>query len=59
MYNSEQKVFIRRFQWLYSDHVTDELGYEQQMLQLRDMAKEAIEWVPQEHRELFLHFAVN
>ena len=59
MYNSQQKIFIRRFRWLYNDHVTGEMGYEQQMLQLRDMAKEAVEWVPQEYRELFLHFAMG
>lgn len=57
MYNSKQQIFIRRFRCMNDDRVTRELGYEQQMLQLRVMAKEAVEWVPQEYQEKFLHFA--
>ena len=56
-YTLEQLRFIRRFRWLYSDEAALETNYSERMKQLRDMAREATEWVSAEHRERFSLFA--
>lgn len=56
MYSTQEKELILQFRSLYDQREANKYHHAQQMRQLRKMAETVANFVPQEHRELFLYF---